>query len=201
MRKFIRIYLMVLFAVKLNAQTILSSNTYIQTKYHHATCFSINNSSYLFYDESKQSLYLKIDFSKFKSGQDSLDEWLDDLSSTNFYFKAPVDKEMFYSGFTNHHIKNIKLKGQAFLNGIWHNLDLEISIYSAENSVSASGTGANAYENLRANFSMAIMPKDYKVHKKPHHLKKIIHIGVTLGRINLLQPGMEKLLSEVYDHH
>jgi hypothetical protein len=201
MKNKVVILLVMLCAVKLNAQNVLSSNTYIQTKYHHASCFSVNNSSYLFYDESKQYLFLKIDFSKFKSGQDSLDEWLDDLSSTFFYFKAPVEKEIFQSGFANHHIKAIKLKGQAYLNGVWHNLDLELSVYSVENSLTASTTGYDSYENIRANFSLAIMPKDFKVHKKPHHLKKIIHIGVTLGRINVLQPSMEKLLNEVYDHH
>jgi hypothetical protein len=88
--------LLILFCVR-NAvgQSIQSSNTYIQTKYHHALHYSVNNSSYLYYDESKQSLYLKIDFSKFKTGNDSLDDWLNDLSGTFFYLKFEIDKQLF----------------------------------------------------------------------------------------------------------
>jgi len=183
--------------LSVKSQGIQSSNTYIQTKYHHAVCFSVNNSSYLFYDESKQTLYLKIDFSKFKSGQDSLDEWLDDLSSTNFYFKAELDKHAFDGGFSNSQGKSLKLNGQAFLNGVWHNHQIDLSLFSAE----AKSGSVNPYEQVRANFGLAILPKDFKIHKKPHHLKKVINIGVTLGRINLLSPDMVNLLKEVYDHH
>lgn len=201
MKNKVIIFLIVLLAAKLGAQNVMSSNTFIQTKYHHRPCFSVNNSSYLFYDESKQYIFLKIDFSKFKSGQDSLDEWLDDLSSTFFYFKAPLEIGIFQSGFANHRIKTIKLKGQAYLNQVWNNLELDVSLFSIENSLFSATTGNNSYENIRANFSLAIMPKDFKVNKKPHHLKKVIHVGITLGRVNLLEPGMEKLLNEVYDHH
>ena len=194
--------LLLLFCVR-NAvgQSIQSSNTYIQTKYHHALHYSVNNSSYLYYDESKQSLYLKIDFSKFKTGNDSLDDWLNDLSGTFFYLKFEIDKQVFQNGFTNHQHKTLQLKGQAYLNGIWQTQDVELSLYSIENSVQGTNTNTNVYENIRLNFGLAILPKDFKIHKKAHHLKKVINIGITLGRINLLLPGMEKELQEIYDHH
>ncbi len=183
------------------SQGIISSNSFIQTCLNKTQCFSINNSSTLFYDETKNAFYLKIDFNKFKTGQDTLDDWLDDLSSTNLYFKAPLDKEQLQSGYSNHHIKTFKIQGKTYLNGIWHNQDIEMNIYSSENSVSEIKNNQNIYDNLKVNFSLALSPKDFKIHKKPHHLKKTILIGVTLGRINLLQPGMQELLKEAYDHN
>lgn len=201
MKKKTLLTVFVLLLVKLQGQNILSSNSFIQTCINNSQCFSINNSSYLFYDESKSALYLKIDFAKFKSGQDSLDEWLDDLGSTYLYFKGPVDKDVFQSGFANHHTKVLKLHGQAYLNGIWHNQDVELSLFSSENSIINTTNNNAQYDNIKVNFGLSIMPKDYKIHKKAHHLKKTIFIGITMGRINLLQPGMESILKEAYDHH
>ncbi len=200
MKNKVLLTVLVLLLVKVQAQNILSSNSFIQTCINNSQCFSINNSSYLFYDESKNALYLKIDFVKFKSGQDSLDEWLDDLSSTFLYFKAPVDKEVFQSGFANHHTKVLKLHGQAYLNGIWRNQDVELSLFSSENSVINTSNNNQQYDNIKVNFGLTILPKDYKIHKKAHHLKKSIFIGITMGRINLLQAGMESILKEAYDH-
>jgi hypothetical protein len=188
-------------SVKYYSQGIISSNSFIQTCINKTQCFSINNSSTLFYDDTKNSFYLKIDFNKFKTGQDTLDDWLDDLSSTYLYFKGPLDKEQLQNGYSNHHIKTFIIHGKTFLNGIWHNQDIEMNIYSSEISVAEIKNNQNNYDNLKVNFALALSPKDFKIHKKPHHLKKTILIGVTLGRINLLQPGMQELLKEAYDHH
>ncbi len=191
----------ILSLLKAKAQGIISSNTFIQTCIHHSQCFSINNSSYLFYDESRNAFFLKVDFTKFKTGQDTLDDWLDDLASTYLYFKAPLDKEIFMSGFANHHTKVLKLHGQAFINGIWHKQDVEVSLFTSDNSVlNTNGNNLN-YDSFKMNFSISIVPKEYQIHKKPHHLKKTIFIGVTLGRINLLQSGNELIPREVMDHH
>ena len=51
------------------------------------------------------------------------------------------------------------------------------------------------------NFSLPIAPKDFKIHKKPHHLTKTIFIGLALGRINLLLPGQETILGDAYKKH
>lgn len=199
--KKIIVLLTILFFQKTFAQGIISSSSFIQTCINKSQCFSINNSSVLFYDESKSAFYLKIDFLKFKTGQDTLDDWLDDLSSSNLYFTAPMDKEIFQSGFSNHHIKVIKLQGQVFLNGVWHNQDVEMDLYSSENSVSEIKNNQNIYDQIKVNFSLTLSPKDFKIHKKAHHLKKTILIGVSLGRINLLLPSMIDILKEAYDHH
>ena len=192
---------LVCYALGWKAQSVQSSNTYIQTRYDHALHYSVNNSSYLFYDESKQTLYLKVDFAKFKSGNDSLDSWLEDLSGTYFYLKMEIDKHVFESGFSNHGQKSLDVKAQAYLNGVWKTEHVVLSIYSVENSVQGTNTNVTVYDNLRINFGISILPKDFKVHKKSHHLKKVINIGMTLGRINLMLPGFEKELKEIYDHH
>ena len=183
----------------MRSQNIISSNTGIQTCIKDHQCFSINNASYLFYDESKSSFYLKLDFSKFKVGEDSIDEWLNDLTDNFLYFKAPMDAVNFKDLANNHH-KTIKLHGQVFLNGIWQTQNTELSLYMTENGLLNQNNNQNNYDYFKVNFSLSILPKDFKVDKKPHHLKKTIFIGVTLGRINQLQPGMQKLLGEAYDH-
>jgi hypothetical protein len=199
-KKITILFLLSALFLKFYSQDVLSSNTFIQTCLHNRQCYSINNSSYLFYDESRNVFFLKIDFSKFKTGQDTIDDWLDDLSSTFLYFKAPMDKEIFQSGFANHHTKILKLHGQAFLNAIWHNQDIELSLFTTDNSVISNNSNSN-YSSFKVNFSLSIHPKEYKIHKKPHHLKKTILIGVTLGRINLLQPGSEVINKDVLEHH
>ena len=53
--------------------------------------------------------------------------------------------------------------------------------------------------NYKVSFGFPVVPKDYKIHKKAHHLKNTIFISIGLGQINLLEPGMEAYLKEVYD--
>jgi hypothetical protein len=154
----------------------------------------------LFFDENSSNLYLKVDFESFKVGQDSIDDWLDDLSGSFLYFKARLP-DGFFLGLSNHNHKTEKLNGRVFLNGIWQNQSMEITVYSSENSIMTSNTNGNAFDNYKVNFSLSISPREFKLHKKPHHLRKTIFIGVALGRINLLPPASaEQLLGEAYNH-
>lgn len=183
------------------AQEILSSSTYIKTCIQKTECSSIGNSSIMFYDQSKASLYLRLDFNKFRFGQDSVDYWLDDLSATFLYFKIDFPQENF-AGLIKHQLKTFKLNGQIYLNGIWQNQTIEVTVFCSDNSVfSSTNSGQNPYENYKLNMSFNILPKDFNIHKKPHHLKKVIFVGVALGRINLLQPDQQHLLGEAYNHH
>jgi hypothetical protein len=199
MKKIIVILLLIAVKTTFAQGNIISSNTVIQTCIKDMQCFSINNSSYLFYDDSKQSLYLKVDFKKFKVGDDTIDDWLNDLVDTYLYFKAPFDASNF-SGLTNNNHKTYKVNGQALLNGIWHTQAVEITIYQSEGGLLDQNSNKNNFDLYKINFSINILPREYKIHKKPHHLKKSIFIGVSLGRINQLQPGMQGLLGEAYNH-
>ncbi len=182
------------------SQSIISSNTYIQTCIDKTQCSSINNASYLFYDENSNNLYLKIDFTSFKSGQDSIDGWLDDLTGSFLFYKVSFPAEEF-KDLSNHKHKTLKLNGAVFLNGVWQNQSVDLTIFSSENGIMSTNTNGNNYDHYKVNFSLSLSPKDFKLHKKPHHLRKTIFIGVALGRINQLLPGSQKLLGEAYNHH
>jgi len=190
-------FLLVLFFASAKSQHIVSSNTYIQTCVDKAQCSAINNSSYLFYDEADNMLYLKVDFNDFKSGHDSIYDWLEDLAHTNLYFKAPIAKEEFY-GLKNHEHKVVKLNGRVLFNGIWHNQTVSVSLFSSEGSLVSRNNNGNMYDNYKMNFTLSVLPRNFKIHKMPHHLRKVITIGLVLGRINLLQPGNDQILGEAY---
>src|SRR5690606_14951365 len=83
------------FILKVSGQDVIPSNTYVRTCLNDIECSSINSSSFLFYDESNSKFYIKIDFNMMKTGNDSVDFWLEDLSDTYFYFKAPLLRENF----------------------------------------------------------------------------------------------------------
>jgi hypothetical protein len=181
------------------SQHLISSNTEIRTCLNQTQCASFSNIGYLFFDERKNEFYLKIDFSRLNT-LPATEEWLLDLKDTSFYFKAHFEKSDFPQA-ANHDSKSYRLNGQLLLNHIWHNETIDMTILSSENSIlNPSGTG-NEYEVYKVNFSMKFSPKDFKIDEKPHHLKNPIYIAVTQGRINLLEPGMEHLLGEAYNHN
>ena len=178
---------------------IISSNTYIRTCLNNSECSSISQSSLLFFDENKNCLYLVVDFNNFRTGEDSLDSWLADLSETSLFYKVPFPPENFL-GLSNNKQKNFKLKGQTYLNGIWQNQDIELSLYSSENSVTSNSNIGNNYDAYKVNFSLSIVPKDFKIHKKAHRLKETVFIGIALGRINQLKPEYLRLIGDAYNH-
>lgn len=177
---------------------IISSNTDIKTCLNETQCSSFNNYGYLFFDESKNKFYLKIDFTHLDITNPA-DEWLKDLRDTSFYFKANFDKDDF-PAVSNHNSKSYRLNGQLFVNHIWHNQTIDMTIFTADNSIMNPPVGGTNYDLYKVNFSLSFSPKDFKIHDRPHHLKNPVTITVSLGRINLLKPGMEWLVGEAYDH-
>lgn len=185
---------------------LLSSNAYIQTCIDQSQCFSINNSAFLFYDEPKGAFFLKLELTKFKTGTDSLDDWLDDLGSEFLYLKVPLQKEYFLGGLANNNYKTVKINNaMVLLNGIWHNEFLEVTLSQVEPNnpllPNATNSSNNTYANFRASFALVLEPKTYKVHRKAHNVKNTIYIGVHSGRINLIRDNMYLLLGEAYNHN
>lgn len=187
------------FFASISFAQVISSNTYIRTCIDKTECASISNSSTLFYDETKAGFYLVLDFNNFKTGEDSLDSWLNDLTETYLYYKVAFPPENFL-GLSNNKQKNFSLKGQTYLNGIWKNQTIDLSLYSSENSVTSSSNIGNRYDNYKVNFSLSIVPKDFDIHNKAHQLKETIFIGVAMGRINQMRPEDKELLGDVYNH-
>ena len=168
-----------LFLISFTQAQVISSNTYIRTCLNKIECSSISNSSTLFYDENKAGFYLLLDFNNFKTGEDSLDDWLKDLTETSLYYKVSFPPENFL-GLSNNKQKNFTLNGQTYLNGIWKNQSIELSLYSSENSVTSATNIGNKYHNYKVNFSLSIVPKDFNIHKKCIIFAQIFKKGILI---------------------
>lgn len=196
--KQIALTLFLMSCVLLRAQNVAPSNTYVRTCLNDIECASINSSSYLFYDEGNQKFYLKVDFNRIKTGVDSVDFWLADLSDTYFYFKGALNKEDFPT-LSNYDTKNVIVNGESFLNGVWHEQTIELSIFRADNDMLNNTTNGVQFDAYKVNFSLSFSPKDFNIHKKPQRLTNNIFIGVGGGQINLLKSGMEQMVGEAYN--
>jgi len=193
------IIIILIICAKLSAQEIVSSSTSIESCADSANCYTVKGPAYLFYDESKNDFFLKIIFSDFKRQGDTSDVWLNNPSDSTLYFKADLQKEQFPT-LSNQNTKTFELNGQIYFNNKWRDQTIELSIFSSENSiVNTSNTNANfKYDNYKVNFSVPFVPKNFKTYKKPSYANQTILINITMGRINLLKPGMENLLKEIY---
>jgi hypothetical protein len=180
-------------------QELINSPVYVQTCINNTQCFSVINDAYLFYDEQREELFLRVDFKKVKAEKDSLYYWLDDLSGSDFLFKAKISRLQFPL-INSSHIKVLKLNGWMYFNSVLQHTVVELSILGAsEGSLPQITSNQNVYPLYRISFGLSFLPKDFKIHNKPHHLKKTISIGVTAGKINLLLPGMHHWVKEIYD--
>lgn len=183
----------------LHAQDVTPSDTYVRTCINDIECSSINSSSFLFYDEARGQFYIKIDFNRLKTGVDSVDFWLNDLTDTYYYFKASLPPDQLPT-LSTYNRKTFRLVGQAFLNNVWHNQTIEITVFRAEADMLNNTTDADRYAAYKVNFNLSIVPRDFGINKKPQRLSNTIFVGVGSGRINVLKQGMESLLGEAYNH-
>jgi hypothetical protein len=181
------------------AQDVMPSNTYVRTCLNDIECSSINSSSFLYYDEARGKFYIKIDFNSLKTGIDSVDFWLADLTDTYYYFKASLPPESLPQ-LSTYNRKTFRLVGQAFLNGIWRNQTLDITVFRAEANMMENTTDADRFSAYKVNTNFSISPKDFNIHKKPQRLTNTIFVGIGSGRINALQNGMEGQLGEAFNH-
>ena len=102
--------------VMVQGQSYSSSRVYVQTNYHKEVCFSFSSDAFLYYDANKQELSFSIDFSTFKVGIDSLDEWLDDLSDGKLKFVASLPEDQL-PPISNHSSRLFHLGGDLTMNG------------------------------------------------------------------------------------
>jgi hypothetical protein len=198
MKRILLITCFVCFAISSKAQETFGSDTYVRTCISDIECSSINSSSFLFYDQAKGKFYIKLDFNLLKTGIDSVDFWLNDLTGTNFYFKASLPQSEL-PGLSNYNKKTISLAGQAFMNGIWRAKTIDVTFFRANTDMMTNDTDAENLQATKVNFNFSISPKDFNIHKKPQRLTNTIFIGVGTGRINLLKPGMEGQVGEAYN--
>jgi hypothetical protein len=183
----------------LRSQDISPSNTYVRTCLNDIECASINSSSFIFYDEQRGKFYIKIDFNLLKTGVDSVDFWLNDLSDTYYYFKASMPQDELPQ-ISTYNAQHRRLVGQAFLNGVWRNKTLDVTFIRAEDDMLSNSTDADHPRAYKVNLNFTIVPKDFNIHKKPQRLTNIIYIGIGSGRVNILHPGMEGHVGEAFNH-
>lgn len=173
------------------AQDVQSSKTYIQTCYHDQQCFSLNSSSYIFYNPENHELIIAIDFAKFKMGNDTLDEWLDDLDDTKLIFKGYLNTDNLLS-LTHHNSKAIMVNGLISFNGISNAHSIELTLFEISKEGMLYNNNQQGYfDRVNANLQFGFYPKEFKIDKKKHHLKKKITVAIYRGYINQFKPGME----------
>lgn len=180
------------------AQNLIASATTIESCNDGQSCLNSSNFSYLFYNETNGEFYLSLDFSDFRKGADTNDNWLNQVKDTVFYFKGLLSKESF-PPLGDQATRDLKLTGEILYNNTWRKQDIEMSIFTVENSIlNTTNPGTNlVYDNYKVTFTIPFIPKDFKTYKKLYYTNQTVNITVTLGRINLLRPGMEALLEAV----
>lgn len=194
MRKFH--YLIILFFIARIAcsQEVFPSNTFVQTCIQKEVCFANQNSANLFYNEASGEFYVVVDFKKFKIGVDSLDAWLDDLDDTKFIFKGALSSDKL-PALSNNGFKTLQVNGSISFNNEVHSYTIELVLFKiSPDGMLYRNTGNDYYDRIRSNVQISFKPKDYKVDKKPQHLKKTISINIGSGYINPLKPGMETFI-------
>lgn len=194
MRFILAIIILLVFNLNSSAQEIYPSNTAIQACYNNTNCFGNQQSSFLLYNEANHEFYIVVDFSKFKTGVDSLDLWLQDLDNTKFVFTGVLNYDKL-PALSNHGFKTIQVNGNSSFNNVSHSYSTEIILFKiSQEGMLYKNTGNDYYDRIRANVQVVFKPKDYKLDKKHHHLTKSISINIGSGYINQLKPGMEHLI-------
>ncbi len=190
MKHFIIILLLISFQIKAQ-QNVQTSKTYINTCYNEQQCFSLNSSSFIFFNPDNHELTIVVDFVKFKIGNDTLDEWLDDLDDTKLIFKGYLNTDNLLS-LTHHNSKAIIVNGLMSFNGVSNAHSVELTLFEISRDGILFIDNQNDYfDRINANFQFGFYPKEFKLNKKPHHLKKKITLAIYRGYVNPFKPGME----------
>jgi len=188
------ILILLLSSLTIVAQDVQSSKTHIQTCYHDQQCFSLNNSSFIFYNPDNHELIITVDFAKFKIGNDTLDEWLDDLDDTKLIFRGQLNTDNLLS-LTHHNSKAILVNGLMSFNSVSHAHTIELTLFEIpREGILFNDNQNNYFDRINANLQFGFYPKEFKINKKPHHLKKKITLAIYRGYVNPFKPGMEHWL-------
>jgi len=189
------LFLLFVNASTLFSQQVLSSKTYIQISYNHQQNFSLNSSSYVFYNPDNHEFIIKVDFAKFRIGNDTLDEWLDDLDDSKLIFRGYLNTDNLLD-LTHHNSKALLVNGIMSFNGISHSHTVELTLFEIpRESLLFIENQNNYFDRINANLQFGFYPKEFKIDKKPHHLKKKITVAIYRGYVNPFTQNMENWLS------
>lgn len=184
---FFTLLIILIFPRTESAQMLSSSRVYVQTNYHKEVCFSFSSDAVLLYDANKQELNFYIDFATFKVGIDSLDEWLEDLSDSKLKFVAKLSEDQLPPP-TNHSSRLLHLSGDLTMNGKTNRHTIDAVFFTTTDQNIQPKTSGNAqFDKTRIHLSLAFLPKEFGVDRRPHHLKKSIVIKVADGFVNFVR--------------
>lgn len=171
-----------------HAQEIKKSVTYVDTYYHGEKHFSIKEASQVFYDATNGDIKIKINFSQFKCGVDSIDEWLEDLTGTELIFTGHLPTTDLIA-LTHHNTKTMELPGILAFNNQTHAVKINFGMYEiSKEGILYKNTGQDLLDRIAANILIIIHPKDFGINKKPHHLTKKISIAIGRAFLNNSMP-------------
>jgi hypothetical protein len=180
------------------SQSPRPSKAYINTCYNKHQCFSANETDgcYLFYSAANHELKLVIDFSKFRIGNDSIDEWLDDLDDTYLVFNGFIKNQKLLELSPSSSV-SLNLNGAISFNNVLSSHFAELSLFEISNQgMLYHDNGQDYLDRVRANVMITFYPREFKINKKAHHLKKSISIAIYSGFINQLKPENESLFKK-----
>jgi len=175
-----------------------SSKAYVNTCFNKHQCFSVNETQgcFVFYNQENQELKVVLDFSKFKTGNDTLDIWLDDLDDTYFVFNGFIKSQKFLELSPNNAF-SFNLNGTISFNNVLSSHFAELSLFEISNQgMLYHDNGQDYLDRVQANIMITFYPREFKIDKKPHHLKKSISIAIYRGYINLYKPEYEYLFKK-----
>ena len=96
---------------------------------------------------------------------------------------------------SNHGHKTLHVNGNVTFNNVVHSYSIDLVLFKiSSDGILFRNTGNDYYDRIRSNIQMSFKPKEFKLDKKPHHLKKTISINIGSGYINQFKPGMETLI-------
>lgn len=177
------------------AQNIMPSNAFVETCYNKTDCYRISNSAFIFKNSISGEFLLQVDFSKFKVGNDTLDDWLFDLSKTYLLFHGQLSATDM-ANINNNSSKPCIVNGTIDFNGYTKPYRLELTFYRS------MGTGTVISNTLPANFvdrptvtlQLAFHAKDFHIGNRSHHYKKTIRLAISRGYVNEWTPEVNAMI-------
>lgn len=175
----------ILCCTAIHAQNVFPSNAFIETCYNKTDCYRIGNSSLIFLNNTTGDFLIQVDFNKFKIGNDTLDDWLNDLSKSHLTFKGRLNTKDLLD-MNNYYVKNRFVNGSLSFNGISIPYKLELIFFRNGKEGSIESEPAQNYYNRIAlgNLQIKFHAKDFKIGNREHHYKKTIRLYIDRGYIN-----------------
>ncbi|MBK9402225.1 MAG: hypothetical protein IPN36_15720 [Bacteroidetes bacterium] len=176
------------------AQNVVPSNAFVETCYNKVDCYRISNSAFIFKNNITGEFLLQVDFSKFKIGNDTLDDWLNDLSKTYFVFDGQLSPADIIS-INNNSSRPCVVNGTLHFNGYTKPYRLELNFFrSSGTGPIISNSTPNYVDRPTVSMQIAFHAKDFHIGNRSHHYKKTIRLAISRGYVNDWSPEVNAII-------